>query len=148
MGIYTLKSSNCECKGTICTLTADHRIYMSYPCVKHEIKTDNIIYYELSHLFNHITKHSPTNIISYEPKYLVKVLDVKVLARGIKLVKVELVHNGSIHVSNFNETKNIIYSQWDDEPMWKKIDENTIHIVLLYQGCHHNVENSWEPLDF
>ncbi len=148
MGIYTLKSTNCECKGTIYTLTADHRVYMEKPCLSHDLKIGNSIYYELNHLFKHFTKSLTLNIICYEPKYLVKVLDVKVLERGKKLVKVELIHNGTINVSNFNEHKNIIYSQMNDEPMWKKIDENTIDFIFLYQGCHHNVERDWEPFDY
>lgn len=150
MGIYTLKSCTCECKGVICTLTSDHRVYMDKPCLNHKLDIGNSIYYELNHLFKHITNYTTTNtnIIFYKPKYLVKVLDIKVLDKNKKLVKVELIHNGSIDISNFNEHKNIIYSQWNDEPMWKKIDENTINFIFLYQGCHHTVEIDWVPFDY
>ena len=57
-----------------------------------------------------------TNIIKYEPKYLVKILDVKKIDRK-KCIKIELIHNGTIDVSNFNESKNIINSQFNEEPM-------------------------------
>lgn len=153
MGIYTVKSCTCDCKGTICTLTADHRVYMDKPCVNHKLEMGNSIYYELNHLFKYLTKYSDTftlchftNTTCYEPKYLIKVLDIKVLDKNKKLVKAELIHNGTIDVSNFN--KNIIYSEWNDETSWKKIDENTIHFIFLYQDCHHTVEKEWKPFDY
>jgi len=144
MGIYGVKSNNCECRGSWSTLDSDHRVYMSYPCSEHELKSGNKIYYELSHLLYHITKTSTL----YQPKYLVKILDIKTNDKRQKCIKVELIHNRTIDVSNFNESKNIIYSQFDDEPMWTKIDDNTIHIILLYQGCHHTVEKEWKPFDY
>lgn len=150
MGIYGVKSTNCECRGNWATLDSDYRVYMSKPCSNHELKIGNSIYYELIHLLKHITKYftANTNIIWYEPKYLVKILDVKTINKCQKCIKVELIHNGTINVSNFNQSKNIIYSQFNDEPMWKEIDDNTIHFIILYQGCHHNVEKKWEPFDY
>ena len=73
---------------------------------------------KIHHLFEHITKNRTinTNIIKYEPKYLVKILDVKKIDRK-KCIKIELIHNGTIDVSNFNESKNIINSQFNEEPM-------------------------------
>lgn len=149
MGIYGVKSTSCECRGSWATLDSDHRVYMKTPCSEHELTQGNQIYYKIHHLFEHITKNRTinTNIIKYEPKYLVKILDVKKIDRK-KCIKIELIHNGSIDVSNFNESKNIINSQFNDEPMWQKIDDNTIHLIILYQGCHHTIESDWKPEDY
>ena len=51
-------------------------------------------------------------------------------------------------MSNFNESKNIINSQFNDEPMWKNIDDNTIHLIILYQGCDHTIESNWKAFDY
>ena len=144
MGIFKVKSSNCECTGSWATLDSDHRIYMSRPCSKHELKSGNKIYYELSHLLYHITKTSTL----YQPKYLVKILDVKDFDKNKKCIKIELTHNSEINVVNFDKNKNIIYSQFNDEPMWTKIDDYTTHFIVLYQGCHHTIEKQWEREDY
>lgn len=151
MGIYGVKSTNCKCRGSWSTLDSDHRIYMTKPCSNHDLQIGNSIYYELIYLFNHITKYptTNTNIIKYEQKYLVKILDIANISKeGKKCIKIELVHNGTIDVSNFNQSKNIIYSQFNDEPMWTKIDDNTIHFIIVYQGCHHTVAEQWEREDY
>jgi hypothetical protein len=36
----------------------------------------------------------------------------------------------------------------NDEPMWKRIDNNTIQFVLTYQSPHHTVEHEWVPVDY
>jgi hypothetical protein len=120
---------------------------MSHPCSEHELKIGNSIYYNLIHLLNHITKYSTTNtdIICYESVYLVKILDISNIT-STKCIKLELTHSEIVNVANFNEKKQIYFSQFNDEPMWKKIDDNTIHFIILYQGCHHTVEKQWEWL--
>jgi len=154
MGIYGVKSNNCECRGNWCTLDSDHRVYMNKPCSKHRLEIGNSIYYELHHLLMHITKYDTNNtkIIKYKPKYLVKILDIQKLDipkyNRNTCIKFEFKHDINIDIANFNESKNIIYSQFNDEPMWKKIDNNTIHLIVLYQGCHHTVETSWEAADY
>ena len=97
----------------------------------------------------YITKHSTnnTNIIKYEPKYLVKILDIKKYDNKT-CIKIELNHNGSIDVNNFDENKNIIYSKFEDERMWLKKCENSMNMIILYNGGHHKVEESWEWLDY
>ena len=144
MGIYEVNSTTCKCKGQWATLTSDMRIYMAYPCTEHTLNKGNQIYYELDHLLKHITNYTTTNtnIIKYNKKYLVKIVDIKRKDTN-KIIKIELNHNGEIDVANFNETKNIIYSEFNDEPMWLKIDENTIQFILVYQGCHHTIETEW-----
>jgi hypothetical protein len=146
MGIYGVKSNTCNCKGSWCTLTDDHRIYMEKPCDQHSIKEGNIIYYELIHLLNHIIKNKVGILI--EDVYPVKILQVAELGRGKEIIKVEVNHQGKLNTNNFDTLKQTYFSQMSDEPMWKKIDDNTFHFILLYKACHHNVEDKWDPFDY
>ena len=61
---------------------------------------------------------------------------------------IELDDNGEINVDNFNVSKQIYYSNFNDESMWKRINENTIQFILLYQAPHHTAEFGWEPADY
>ena len=146
MGIYGVKSNTCNCKGSWCTLTNDHRIYMVKPCSNHEIKKGNIIYYELRHLLEHIIKIK--NNIRIKKVYSFKILKVNELDKGQKIIKVEVNHNGELNTDNFNINKQMYFSQMNDEPMWKKIDDNRFEFIFLYKAFHHIVENKWEPADY
>lgn len=148
MGIYKVKSKTCNCKGTWSTLVEnDHRIYMIMPCSNHEVKEGNMIYYELIHILKHITipeaSHKP-----YKYKYLVKVLEKQKIQNNKYIVKIELKDDGDINIDNFIASKQIYFSQMNDDPMWKRIDNDTIQFVLLYQSPHHNVESGWDPEDY
>jgi hypothetical protein len=46
------------------------------------------------------------------------------------------------------ESKQMYFSQMNNEPMWKRIDNDTIQLVLLYQSPHHTVESGWDPEDY
>jgi hypothetical protein len=61
---------------------------------------------------------------------------------------VEVNHQGKLNTNNFDTLKQTYFSQMSDEPMWKKIDDNTFHFILLYKACHHNVEDKWDPFDY
>jgi hypothetical protein len=147
MGIYYVKSKMCNCVGSWCTLTNDHRVYISKYCEQHKLTEGNKIYYELGHLLKYITipqtSHKP-----YKDKYLVKILEIKETSRDKKIIKIELDDNGEINVDNFNVSKQIYYSNFNDESMWKRINENTIQFILLYQAPHHTAEFGWEPADY
>jgi hypothetical protein len=148
MGIYKVKSKTCNCKGNWSTLVEnDHRVYMIMPCSNHELKEGNMIYYELIHILQHITipesLHKP-----YKYKYLVKVLEKQKIQNHKYIVKIELKDDGDINIDNFIKSKQIYFSQMNDEPMWKRIDNDTIQLVLLYQSPHHTVESGWDPEDY
>lgn len=146
MGIYGVKSNTCNCQGSWSTLDSnDHRIYMERPCKEHKIIVGNTIYYQLKYLLNHIINNFKD--IKIKEKYAVKILEIeKVTDKTI--IKIEVNHNGEFNVNNFNDNKQIFYSQMNDEPMWKKIDDNILHMIILYQAPHHSVEEQWEPSDY
>lgn len=147
MGIYKVKSNTCECCGQWCTLTSDHLVYITKPCVKHKLEVGNIIYYELIHILKHITKNSSSNV--YKIKYPVKILEILYLPdKQKKVIKLELTHNNKIDVNQFDNNKQIHYSQLNDEPLWNKIDDNIIHFNILYNQRHHAIEGLWEPDDY
>ena len=146
MGIYGVKSTTCNCKGSWSTLTNDKRIYMTKPCEEHILIEGNTIYYELKHILNYIIKNFTG--IRIKDKYLVKILQIEKVRINKTLIKFEVIHNGELNIENFNKNKNIIFSQMNDEPMWNKIDDNIIHFTLVYQSPHHTVEANWEALDY
>lgn len=146
MGIFGVKSKTCNCKGSWTTLTNDHRIYMERPCKLHMLEEGNTIYYELRHLLNHIINDFKG--IKIKEKYPVKILKIEKLTNDKKIIKIEVIHNGDLNTNNFNNNKQMFYSQMNDEPMWKKIDDNTINMIILYQSPHHTVEENWEPSDY
>lgn len=147
MGIYGVKSKTCDCRGSWSTLTDDRRIYITNRCGQHMLKEGNKIYYELYHLLNHITIPQSSHKL-YKHKYLVKILKSKEITRGKKLIKIEIEDNGDLNVEAFNPSKQIYYSDLDDEPMWRRLNENTIQFILLYQEPHHTAEFGWEPADY
>jgi hypothetical protein len=146
MGIYKVKSNICDCMGQWCTLTADHSIYITKYCSRHELVVDNIIYYELIHVLKHITNNLSSNI--YKIKYPIKILHIDCINIRNKLIKLELKHDNTINVNQFDTNKQIYYSQLNDEPLWSKIDDNTIHFNILYNSRHHTIEGLWEPYDY
>jgi hypothetical protein len=145
MGIYGVKSNTCNCKGSWASLTNDHRVYMEKPCYQHILKEGNIIYYQLIHILNEIIN---TRIGIIKEKYPVKLLKIEDLGKGTKIIKVEVKHEGELNTDNFNINKQMYFSQMNDESMWEKIDDNTFNFILLYNGCHHTVEDKWEPSDY
>jgi len=143
MGIYGVKSRTCNCRGSWSTLDPkDHRVYMTNPCEKHTLTQGNTIYYELKHLFNVIINNFDGIII--REKYPSKILRVEKIDNRKIIVKLEVIHNGDLNIDNFDNNKKIFYSQMNDEVMWREIDKNTIHIIILYQAPHHTVEENWE----
>jgi hypothetical protein len=86
MGIYGVKSNTCNCKGSWCTLTSDHSIYMEKPCPNHQLKEGNIIYYKLIHLLDHIIKIKKN--IKLREVYSLKILQVAELGRDKTLIKI------------------------------------------------------------
>jgi hypothetical protein len=70
------------------------------------------------------------------------------LERGKQIIKVEVNHQGKLNTNNFDNLKQTYFSQINDEPMWKKIDDNIFHCILLYHAPHHNVEEKWERFDY
>jgi hypothetical protein len=144
MGIYNVKSNKCNCKGSWSTLTDDYRIYMEKPCQNHQLKEGNIIYYELHHLLNYITK----NKIVIKDVYPVKILKLVKIGKDKQIIKVEVNHQGKLNTNNFDTLKQTYFSQINDEPMWKKIDDNIFEFIFLYKSQHHTVEDKWEPLDY
>lgn len=147
MGIYRVKSKTCNCKGTWSTLDPrDLRIYLDNPCKEHSLIEGNTIYYELNHLLDKILKDPILIVI--KQKYPVKIVKVKNCAGSKILLKIEVNHNGELDTHNFYDNKQIYYLQMDDELMWKKIDDNTIQLIILYLPQHHTVEEFWEPNDY
>ena len=146
MGIYGVKSKTCNCIGSWATLTNDHRIYMKKPCQNHELKEGNVINYELIHLLNHIIKNRVGILI--ENVYPLKILQVAELGRDKKIIKVEVNHQGKLNTNNFDMNKQMYFSQMNDEPMWKKIDDNRFEFIFVYMSKYHTVEDEWEPLDY
>jgi hypothetical protein len=137
MGIFYLKSKTCNCKGQWCTLTNEHRAYLTIPCTTHSLNVGNSIYYCLDYFLNHISRGK-----LYKNKYLVKILEKQTLSRDKTLIKIE-VTGETFDVNNFIPSKQIYYSQMNDEPMWKQIDNNTMHFILVYQPECHTVEIGW-----
>ncbi len=146
MGIYGVKSNTCNCKGSWCTLTSDHSIYMEKPCPNHQLKEDNIIYYKLIHLLDHIIKIKKN--IKLREVYSLKILKVAELGRDKKILKVEVNHGGDLNTDKFDKNKQMYFSQLNDEPMWKKIDDNRFEFIFVYMNKHHTVEDEWEPFDY
>ena len=151
MGIYEVKSNTCNCKGSWCTLSDDYRIYMTNPCQNHQLKEGNVIYYELIHLLSNIIKNRTG--IQIEAKYIVKILQVAKLEIDKTIIKVEVNHQGKLNTDIFDTLKQMYFSQMNDDPMWKKIDNNRFEFILLYKDCHHTVEDKWEednldPFDY
>jgi hypothetical protein len=145
MESYNVKSITCDCKGIWSTLDYnDYRIYMNQHCIFHELKEENLIYYELFNLLNYITNKCRQ---TYKVKYLVKILKIKKY-KSTQLLKIELKHNSEINVDNFDNDKQIFIPQMNYEPMWKKIDNNTLHLIFLYDSCNHMVEKEWKPSDY
>ena len=119
---------------------------MDKPCEIHSIKEGNTIYYELSHLFRLIQNNK--NIPIIEQKYPVKILQVRNLSNNRTIIKVEVKHNGEVNVDNFDNMKQMFFSDLNDEPMWKKLDDKCFNFILLYKPFYHNVEDKWEPFDY
>ena len=99
----------------------------------------------VKHLLNHITTNFEDNI---KEKYAVKILQTEKLTTNKTIIKIELNHKGELDNGNCNNTKQMFYSQMNDEPMWKKIDNNILHMIILYQSPHHTVEEMWEAFDY
>jgi hypothetical protein len=142
MGIFKVKSNTCNCKGSWSTLTSDHKIYLETPCHKHSIKEGNIIYYELIHLLEHIIKIKKN--IKLREVYSLKILQVAELGKDKKILKVEINHNGDLNTDNFDTLKQMYFSQMNDEPMWKKIDDNRFEFIFVYMNKYHTIEDKWE----
>jgi hypothetical protein len=151
MGIYTVKSRTCHCCGQWSTLDPqDHRIYMHQPCSTHECTEGNRIYYKLHYMLEYITRPQ-SNANPYKDTYLVKVLEKQQIKNKHgygHIIKIELTDNGAINADNFVQSKQTYFSDMDDAPMWKRIDDNTIQFVLIYQSVHHTVEHEWVPADY
>ncbi len=147
MGIYGIKSDKCDCRGFWSTLDSDCSVHISKPCVKHRLEVGNVIYYELIHILRHITKHSSSNVYKYKyPVKILEILDLHDIRK--KVIKLELTHDNMIDVNQFDNNKQIYYSQLNDQPMWNKIDEHTIQFIILYNPKHYTIEGTWEPADY
>lgn len=146
MGIYCVKSNTCNCKGNWSTLTNDHRIYMVKPCSNHILKEGNTIYYELFHVLDKIIKTKDG--LRIKQKYPVKILKIEQLDRSCKIIKLEVNHNGELNVDNFDNTQQAYFSQMNDDPMWKRIDDKKFEFILLYLNVHHTIEDKWHPEDY
>ncbi len=147
MGIYRVKSKTCNCKGSWSTLDPrDRRVYLDEPCKKHKLSEGNTIYYELKHLL--VSLINDINEMRIKEKYEVKILKVQKLDNNKTIIKIEVNHEGDLNIDKFNNNKQIYYSQMNDEPMWKQIDNNIIHMIILYRSPHHTVEETWEKLDY
>jgi hypothetical protein len=147
MGIYEVKSNTCNCKGSWSTLDGkDFRVYMDKPCPNHQLKEGNIIYYKLIHLLDHIIKIKKN--IKLREVYPLKILQVCELGRDKKILKVEVNHNGDLNTDNFDTFKQMYFSQMNDEPMWKKIDDNRFEFIFVYMSKHHTIEDEWERFDY
>jgi hypothetical protein len=142
MGIFKVKSNTCNCKGSWSTLTNNHKIYLETPCHQHSIKEGNIIYYELIHLLEHIIKIKKN--IKLREVYSLKILQVAELGKDKKILKVEINHNGDLNTDNFDTLKQMYFSQMNDEPMWKKIDDNRFEFIFVYMNKYHTIEDKWE----
>jgi len=46
-------------------------------------------------------------------------------------------------MDNFDINKQMYFSDMNDEPMWKKIDDNKFELILLYKSVHHTDGNNW-----
>lgn len=140
MGIYTVKSKTCNCIGDWCTLTNDTRIHMQKPCELHSLATNNKIWYNLNPLLGLLANKQLRG-----DKTQLKVLQCETIGSNKKIIKVEVNNmNGIV----FDESKQRYFSQINDEPMWKWINNDTIHFILLYNPAHHKVEDEWIEYDY
>ena len=144
MGIYKACSYDCKCEGMFSTLDPnDLSVYMVKPCEKHILLEGNTLVYELCHILNHITKKDQ-KLINIKNKYNVKILQLKPIYINENrkyLMKIEVIHNGEIDINKLDNNKNMLYSQMDDEPMWKQIDEHVIQMIFVFNCKHHTVEH-------
>ena len=132
MGKYYVKSSKCDCEGCWSTLNSDYRMTMEKPCQKHRILEGNIIFYNLKPLLEHIITVNKLNIMFIRGIYQVKILNTIVTNNRKQLIKVEVNHDGELNMDNFDINKQMYFSDMNDEPMWKKIDDNKFELILLY----------------
>lgn len=140
MGIYEVESNTCNCIGNFTTFDDDHRIYMSKPCQIHELKEGNTIYYDLRDDLKYIMKSFDE--IEIKKKYLVKILKIeKIINSNKKIIKIEINDNLDTY---FDDNKQIFYTQMNDEPMWKKVDDNKINMIILYKTVNHTVQDGWK----
>ena len=150
MGIYCVKSTTCNCKGTWSTLDPnDKRIYMSHPCKDHSLVEGNVIYYELQHYLQNLINNNIEGI-SFKDKYQVKILNINKLDKKNLLMKLELNHTGDLKPEYFDDKKKILNSDMNGngEPILNKINDTTLHILILYQAPYHTVEKTWERFDY
>ena len=90
----------------------------------------------------------PNRYLTQDRLKRTQVLEKQKIQNHKYIVKIELKDDGDINIDNFIESKQIYFSQMNDEPMWKRIDNDTIHLVILYQSPHHTVESGWDPEDY
>ena len=172
MGLFTVKSTTCDCIGEWSTLEYnDKQIYIR-PCKQHDLQVGNTIYYCFGELFSKIlTKHTIDSIDDFtlttemnegnvritktkeylsriKTKYPAKILDIVKINPSKHLIKAEIYHEGTIIETDFDKNKQMFFSDMNDEPMWKKIDDDRMQIIFLYNGRYHTIEKEWEPIDY
>jgi len=63
-------------------------------------------------------------------------------------MKIEVNNCENLLYDHYDEKKQIFYSDFNDEPMFQKINESTICLILTYLRRHHSVETGWEECAF
>lgn len=126
MGFYDL-IYKCGCVGMSSSL--DDFKGMDFPCVcdEHKLEVGKELNYNL-HRFKRI--HGANNLLGNSQK--VKILDIKTsLSRNwIKLVKMEVF---DFDTSILKKSKNIYYSEYDEEPSFVQNGANAIIIEIFEQ---------------
>lgn len=121
---------------------------METPCPLHTIEQGNSIYYQLFDLLKYCIRVQSNVPTTTTTTYPVKLIQIVNMEKGRKLLRVEVTHNGTIDTDLFNSANQVYYSQMNDDPMWKKIDDNRVEFIMMYQSVYHTVEDNWEPFDY
>ena len=145
MGIYCVVSKTCNCKGL--KLINQNEITITEPCEKHDLVAGNIIYYKLQEFLLHVF----TGYQIKDKTYNVKILNVdkmpdETIAKLYNtIIKIE-VTDESFRNKVLDESKQKYFM--NNEPMFQKINDTTLHISMVYLKTKHTVELGWNYFDF
>lgn len=142
MGIYYVEAGNCKCKGCFTTYSHNSPPYITQYCEKHKLKEGNTIHYNLCPLLKYITNNMyfGTILFSY-PIFIQEILQLS----NKTLVKCTTTEKGLERV--FESAKNqMYYSEFNDEPMYKKVSNDVYQFIFVYQKDYHTIANddTWQ----
>jgi len=146
MGFYEYVYA-CGCVN--CTSSLDNfesPPYYILTCDAHTLKNGNKFKYNLSKFIQKYWKknHLTNTYVDFSHKFIydVEVLDfVKHISNNFNIVKFKT----NLDISCLDETKQIFFSEFDDQPSWIKTDniDNTTIITLIFES--NAIERVIEP---